>query len=193
MLTGNSSLGCHCSKISRIEVGQRGIRAGELRILLQEYGASEDERAAVSAISDPYAMHGWWEHFADVLPEAYSDYLILEAAASRILVYESHRVPGLLQTEPYACAIAAADPVVPAGLRERATRAALVRQKAIVAQRRPELAVVIGEGALHQQGARRSCASSSAILPRSAGTTPRSPSRSCRSRPERTPGSALAR
>ena len=143
-------LGCHGSKLCRIEVGQRGIRAEDLWILLQEYGADEDERAALAAISDPSAGHGWWDQFCDVLPEAFRDYLSLEAEAARILVYDSHRVPALLQTQAYASAVTAADPVVPADLSERAARAVLVRQQAILARRRSELAVVIGEAALHQ-------------------------------------------
>ncbi len=143
------TLECDCSKISRIETGQRSIRALELRALLEEYGADEDERRALSAIADPRAR-GWWQHFPDVLSEAYQEYAIVEAAASVISVYENHRVPELLQTGLYACAIAAADPVAPAAPNDRAAQAALARQKVILAQDRPGLAVVIGEGALHQ-------------------------------------------
>jgi transcriptional regulator with XRE-family HTH domain len=143
-------LGCDRSKVSRIETGQRGIRLLELRALLEEYDTDETERRALSAIAGPRGARGWWQQFSDVLPEAYRDYLILEAAASRILVYETHRVPGLLQTAQYTRAIADADPVIPAGLRDRAVQAAVVRQQMILGQDRPEVVVVIGEGALYQ-------------------------------------------
>ena len=143
-------LECDRSKISRIETGQRGIRSLELWALLQEYGVAEDERSALAAIADPRCTRGWWRQYADVLPEAYRDYLILEAAASKILVYESHRVPELLQTAEYANAVADADTVMPSAMRDRSAKAALARQQAVLAGERPELAVVIGEAALRQ-------------------------------------------
>lgn len=144
-------LGCDRSKVSRIETGQRGIRLLDLKVLLEEYDADESGRRALSALADPHGAHGWWQQFSDVLPEAYRDYLILEAAASRILIYETHRIPGLFQTAPYAHALAGTDPVIPAGLRDRAVQAAVVRPQMILAQDRPEVAVVIGEAALHQR------------------------------------------
>jgi transcriptional regulator with XRE-family HTH domain len=143
-------LGCDRSKVSRIETGHRGIRLPELEELLEEYGADETERRALSVIADPRGARGWWQQYSDVLPEAYRDYLSLEAAASRIGVYETHRVPGLLQTVQYAQAITDADPVIPVGLRGRALQAAVIHQRGILAQGRPEVAVVIGEGVLHQ-------------------------------------------
>ena len=48
-----------------------------------------------------------------VLPGAQRGYLILEAAAPRITVFEAQRVPGLLQTPAYARALAEADPFLP--------------------------------------------------------------------------------
>lgn len=143
-------LECDSSKISRIETGQRGIRPMELRVLLQEYGVAEDERYALSAIADRRCANGWWQQYADVLPEAYRDYLTLEAVASRILVYESHRVPELLQTARYASAVADANPVMPVAMRDRTAQAALAHQQRVLAGDRQELAVVIGEAALHQ-------------------------------------------
>ena len=38
-------LECDRSKISRIETGERGIRAKELRELLAEYGIAEEQQA----------------------------------------------------------------------------------------------------------------------------------------------------
>jgi Domain of unknown function (DUF5753) len=78
------------------------------------------------------------------------DYLILEAVASKIMVYESHRVPVLLQTAQYASAVVDTGTVMPAAMRDRSVQAALARQQAVLAGERPELAVVIGEAALRQ-------------------------------------------
>lgn len=95
-------LDCDRSKISRIEAGLRGIRLPELRILLEEYAVEAHEQNGLAAIADRRAGRGWWDEYADVLSAEVRDYLVLEDAASRLLVYEPQRVPALLQTEPYA-------------------------------------------------------------------------------------------
>jgi transcriptional regulator with XRE-family HTH domain len=143
-------LECDRSKISRIETGHRGARPRELRDLLAEYGVDEPEQRTLAAIADPRAARGWWQDYADVLPQALRDYLVIEAAASRVLVYDNQQVPGLLQTEQYAHAIVCADPVVPASLRARVVEAGLIRQRVILAREHLSLTVVIGEGALRQ-------------------------------------------
>ena len=76
-------LECDRSKISRIETGQRGIRPKELRELLAEYGVPDSEQAALVAIASRGGQRGWWHPYADVLPGAYLDYVIMESAAVR--------------------------------------------------------------------------------------------------------------
>jgi transcriptional regulator with XRE-family HTH domain len=51
-------LGCDKSKISRVGTGQRGIRPGELRDLLAEYGIEESVRDALAAIARPRGACG---------------------------------------------------------------------------------------------------------------------------------------
>jgi Domain of unknown function (DUF5753)/Helix-turn-helix domain len=138
-------LECDRSKISRIKTGLRGIRSSGLWALLQEYGVAEDVRRALAAIADPRCTPGWWRQYTDVLPEAYRDYLILEAVASKVMVYESRRVPELLQTAQYASAVAAASTIMPAAVRDRSAQAMLARRRAVLAGDLPELAVVTGE------------------------------------------------
>ena len=144
-------LECDRSKISRIETGQRGIRAKELRELLTEYGVPDGEQAALLAIAHRGRQHGWWQDYPDVLSDTGRDYVIMEAAASEILAYESHQVPDLLQTQGYARAVADADPNW-AGEEQRlhAVEVKLARQRVVLAERSPRLEFVITEGALHQ-------------------------------------------
>ena len=144
-------LECDRSKISRIETGQRGIRAKELRELLTEYGVPAGEQAALLAIAHRGRQHGWWQDYPDVLSDTGQDYVIMEAAASEILAYESHQVPDLLQTQGYARAVADADPNW-AGEEQRlhAVEVKLARQRVVLAERSPRLEFVITEGALHQ-------------------------------------------
>jgi transcriptional regulator with XRE-family HTH domain len=143
-------LECDRSKICRIESGQRGIRARDLRDLLTEYGVGEQEQRTLTAIAQSPRARGWWQPYADVLPGGWLDYLITEAAASQIQACQPQLVPDLLQTREYARAVIRADPAVPAGAQDLVLEAMLTRQQVILKERRPELTVVIGEAALHQ-------------------------------------------
>lgn len=144
-------LECDRSKISRIETGQRGIRAKELRELLTEYGVPDGEQTALLAIAHRGRQHGWWQEYPDVLSDSGQDYVIMEAAATEILAYESHQIPDLLQTREYARAVADADPGC-TGDEQRAhtVEVKLTRQRMVLAERGPRLEIVIAEGALHQ-------------------------------------------
>ncbi len=143
-------LECDRSKISRIESGQRGIRARDLRDLLTEYGIGEQEQQTLAAIAQSPRARGWWQPYADVLPGGCLEYLITETAASQIQAYQPQQVPDLLQTQEYTRAVAAADPALPVGTQDMVLEAMLTRQQVILGERRRELAVVIGEAALHQ-------------------------------------------
>ena len=151
-------LECDRSKISRIETGQRGIRPKELRELMTEYGVPGSEQAALVSIA---RQGGWWRRYADTLPAAYLDYVVMESAASEIMSFEAQVIPDLLQTGDYARAIAAAEPGYATDQqREDAVAAKAMRQQAVLgepsavaepaglAARR--LSVILGEGALHQ-------------------------------------------
>jgi transcriptional regulator with XRE-family HTH domain len=144
-------LDCDRSKISRIETGIRGIRPLELRILLEEYGVDARDLDDLIAITGRRTGRGWWDEYADVLPADMRDYLALEAAASRLLVYEPQRIPALLQTQTYALDLASADPGLTDASRLRAAEVVLIRQQAVLDQGRLEITAVLGEAALRQQ------------------------------------------
>ena len=145
-------LECDRSKISRIETGQRGIRGKELRELLTEYGVSDEQQKILTTLANPRGALGRHREYADAFPGAWQDYLILEAAATRISAYEPQRIPALLQTPAYARELAEADPSLDDGeARDRAVAAVLARQKAILGERKPDIHVIIGEAALRQE------------------------------------------
>ncbi len=143
-------LECDRSKISRVETGQRGIRPKELRELLAEYGVPDPEQAALVAIASRGGQRGWWHPYADVLPGAYLDYIIMESAASEIMTYEAQVIPDLLQTDDYARAIAAVEPGYATDQhREEVAAAKAMRRQVILASGR-RLSVILGEAALRQ-------------------------------------------
>lgn len=143
-------LECDRSKISRIETGQRGIRPKELRELLTEYGVPEGEQSALAGLARRGGQRGWWDEYPDVLPEAFLDYVIMEAGAAEIMVYEAQLVPDLLQTPDYARAIAAAEPSFTDSQQDEAAMAKVARVEVVLGGG-ARLAVVIGEAALRQQ------------------------------------------
>jgi transcriptional regulator with XRE-family HTH domain len=144
-------LECDRSKISRIETGDRGIRAKELRELLTEYGVPATEQDALLAIAHHGRASGWWLDYGDVLSAAAQDYVILESAATEILAYEANQVPDLLQTADYMRAVAEADArYTSVGQRAHAAEVKLNRQRIVLAGRAPSVQIVITEGALRQ-------------------------------------------
>jgi transcriptional regulator with XRE-family HTH domain len=145
------ALECDRSKISRVETGHRGIRHEELRKLLTEYGVDMETQNILAAITRPRGVEGWWQHYGKVLPDPYLDFIVAEGVASRIMIYAPLQVPELLCTADYARAVAEADPGVPEGMEESRVQATLAHRQVILFDRRPEVAVVIGEAALRQQ------------------------------------------
>jgi transcriptional regulator with XRE-family HTH domain len=138
-------LECDRSKISRIETGQRGIRAKELRELLAEYGVPQPEQEVLIAIAHADRGRGWWQPYTDILAETVQDYILMESLSSQVLAYEPQRIPDLLQTPLYATA--QLDTVADQA-RDRALEVLLTRQE-LLGERGARLEVVIGEAALH--------------------------------------------
>jgi transcriptional regulator with XRE-family HTH domain len=145
-------LECDRSKISRMETGQRGIRPKELRELLSEYGVEQRRADALLAIARQANQTGWWQSYSHVLDDAYQDFISLEASAQAISTYEAQLVPGLLQTEDYARAIAAASLVGEnQEEREQFVQARLTRQQILTRDAPLQLWAILSEGALRQQ------------------------------------------
>lgn len=144
-------LECDRSKISRIETGQRGIRPKELRELLAEYGVDQQRADALATIARQANQSGWWQTYSHVLDDAYQDFISLEASAEAVWTYEAQLVPGLLQTEDYAQAIAAASLVAETqGQREQYVQARLTRQQILTRDEPLQFWAILSEGALRQ-------------------------------------------
>jgi transcriptional regulator with XRE-family HTH domain len=144
-------LECDPSKISRMETGERGIRAKELRELLNDYGATPREQEILSVLARRPGEHGWWDEFGPFLPEAYRDYLAMESVASHVMTYQAQAVPPLLQTEDYARAVASSSPDIPQDWEEQLVQVVLTRQRVVLAQRSTLVDAVISEAVLRQE------------------------------------------
>src|SRR3569833_1467824 len=95
------------SKLIRIEGGSVRISTTDLYALLRHYGVTDEERiAALVTLARGARERGWWTPYREHLNDAYSTYLGYELGASSIRSFSPLLVPGLLQTEEYARALA---------------------------------------------------------------------------------------
>lgn len=140
------------SKISRMELGRVGFKARDVVDLLTMYGvANEEERATFLQLVEESNQPGWWHSYTDLIPSWFQDYVGLEESASRIQTYELQFVPGLLQTEEYAVAVAShgrpgvVDPDV-----QRRVELRMRRQKRLTRPDAPRLWALIDESVLHR-------------------------------------------
>lgn len=99
------ALGMSPSKISRMETGNRGLRADDVAALLGHYKVPEQERAQILEQVRKSEERGWWESQGLGLPQLWQALINFESRATRIQNFEALVVPGLLQTDEYTEAI----------------------------------------------------------------------------------------
>ena len=140
------------SKISRLELGRVGLKERDVADLLTMYGVTDrTDRETFLAMVKRSNQPGWWHRFNDLMPDWFQDYVGLEEAATRVQTYELQFVPGLLQTEDYARAIASHGRPDSAGQDvERRVRLRMSRQKILNRPGAPRLWAVIDESVLHR-------------------------------------------
>jgi transcriptional regulator with XRE-family HTH domain len=90
------------SKISRYERAKTGLRPREVERLLDYYGVKGAHRQMLLALAQDASQKGWWEEFADSVPEDYQQFIGLEHEATAVAIWHVDVVAGLLQTEGYA-------------------------------------------------------------------------------------------
>ncbi|WP_433329283.1 helix-turn-helix domain-containing protein [Spirillospora sp. CA-294931] len=89
------------AKVSRIENARTGAKILDIRRLLELYQVNGPHQDELIALAHDAAEKGWWEEYRDLIG-GYPDYIAMEAEATAIRQWETHNIPGLLQTEDYA-------------------------------------------------------------------------------------------
>lgn len=146
------------SKISRIELGRVSLKERDVADLLTLYGVSDqDERERFLGLTKQSNRPGWWHRYNDLMPKWFEDFVGLEEAASRIQTYELQFVPGLLQTEDYARAVAShGRPEAVNEDVERRIALRMRRQRVLIGPGAPKLWAIVDESVLHRPlGGRR--------------------------------------
>jgi transcriptional regulator with XRE-family HTH domain len=140
------------SKISRLELGRVGFKVRDVTDLLTMYGVTDPEKRQVfldmvARSNEP----GWWHRYTDLVADWFQDYLGLEESASRIQTWEQQFVPGLLQTEDYAKALAMHgwSPLATPSVQRQVT-VRMRRQTLLTRPNPPKVWAVMDESVLHR-------------------------------------------
>ena len=135
------------SKVSRLETGQRGASARDIKDLCHLYEVNDEQRQHLLELASEGKQRAWWQPLA--LP--YSTYVGLEAEARSIRDYGLGIMPGLLQTADYARAIVhAAVPKWGPEVVEQRVRGRMVRQRLLDSENAPNFEAVVDESVLHR-------------------------------------------
>ena len=139
---------CSPSKVSRMETGQRGASARDIRDLSKLYGLDDAQRQRLTDLAAEGKQHAWWQPFA--LP--YSTYVGLESEATLIRDFGLGLMPGLLQTRDYARAVLQATvPHRSADAIEQLVEGRMARQQRVLSEQSPpDLHAILEISVLHR-------------------------------------------
>lgn len=97
------------SKVIRIETGGVGVSTSDLRQLLQLYQVDDPQQVAeLVELARVGRRRPWWTQYKDRIPAGYLSYIGLEEESVALRCVNSVGLPGLLQTQEYALALAEA-------------------------------------------------------------------------------------
>ncbi|MBQ0928646.1 helix-turn-helix domain-containing protein [Saccharopolyspora endophytica] len=144
-------LDCAVTKISRLELGQSGISKGDLVLLLNEYGDTDEHKQWMIELARTRSARGRWGGYRAVFPEWFRMYVDLETDASDIKQVQSELVPGILQTEAYIRALTTSSPRVEDGDVDASVRARQERQAIFTRPDPPNAAFILSESCLRRQ------------------------------------------
>ncbi|GGR67327.1 transcriptional regulator [Streptomyces humidus] len=145
-------MGISKATLSRYETKEGTVKWPAVDALCREYGASDEERAALVELAKGAKIQGWWRSLADPIPESMNLMLTLEDEVVREDHYACMYVPGLLQTRAYAEAVHRASET---GCSEREVQhmvdIRMKRQELLDRAEPPHLWCVIDEAALRRR------------------------------------------
>ena len=141
------------SKMSRLELGRVAFKERDVSDLLMFYGVTDPEqRDAVLTLVEEANRPGWWREYEDVMPGWFQNYVGLEEAARTLRTYETHFVPGLLQTRDYAEAVLrTTTPPLKGRDLDRAVALRITRQKVLYRSDPLRVWAVVDESALRRE------------------------------------------
>lgn len=88
-------------RIWRYETGQVPMQATDVEALCRLYQAGTEVTRALTTLARQSKADGWWQAYGHGTPEWFDLYVGMEAAASRLRVFEPTTIHGLLQSPGY--------------------------------------------------------------------------------------------
>lgn len=145
-------IGCHRSKISRIENAHLGVSLGELRDLLTFYEVQGDEFVEdLVALARRSNERGWTRNLGTTLP-SYADHIDYEQTADYIRSFQPLLITGLFQTPEYAQSLYRANPEMLSSKRvTELVDMRMQRQEVLTGSQAPRMCVIEGEAALRSR------------------------------------------
>ena len=140
---------CSPSKVSRMETGQRGATARDVRDLCDLYEVTDPaERARLTRLAAEGKQQGWWQSYE---LDYFATFVGLEEDAVATKNFQSAAVPGLLQTTDYARAMYESNvPEITSGRIDQLIQVRLTRQRSLTKRPPLELLAVLDEPVLHR-------------------------------------------
>ena len=145
------------STVYRIESARRGVKPGDVLLLLDLYAGTgkvvitPEQREELLRLSREARKRGWWQTYSGAVPEPFVVYIGLEAEVSTLRAYASELVPGLLQTEEYAREVRRAFvPATDPHQTDRWVALRIARQRRLVGEDPIRLWAVLNEGVLRR-------------------------------------------
>jgi transcriptional regulator with XRE-family HTH domain len=140
------------NRIAEIENGQRNVAYGDLVLLLQLYGVTDDERlAALTGLREGTSQRKRWTGYRAAYPEQFRMFVDLEEDAELIRMVDAEVIPGLMQCEAYVRALFADRPMHEDTLTmDDLVKSRLARQDIFTKPNAPRLMVVMSESSLRR-------------------------------------------
>lgn len=140
---------CSPSKVSRMETGQRGATARDIRDLCNLYEVTDPgERERMARLAAEGKQQGWWQSYE---LDYFATYVGLEEDAIATRNFQSTTVPGLLQTAGYARAMHEAGvPEFSPDRIDQLIQVRLTRQRSLTREPPLRLWAVLDEPVLHR-------------------------------------------
>ncbi|MFC5916069.1 helix-turn-helix transcriptional regulator [Streptomyces pulveraceus] len=145
-------IGCHRTKINRIENARLGISLGELRDLLTFYGVEDAAQVEDAVALAQRSREPGWVQRAGLARPSYADFIDYERTANYIRSSQNSLIAGLLQTPDYAKAVVSASPsTLGHDEVEALVTARIKRQEVLQRPEPPRVCVIEGEATLRGQ------------------------------------------
>ncbi|MFJ5234519.1 helix-turn-helix domain-containing protein [Kitasatospora sp. NPDC088391] len=139
------------SKISRLELGQSGIKLTDLTLLLSFYRVTGDDAEFMKELARAGRQRGRWTGFLGAIPDWFRTYVDLEADVSDMRWYQPEVVPGILQIENYIRAMnVKAQPGVSQEVMDQQLKVRLERQAILDRPDAPMLNFILSESAIRR-------------------------------------------